>query len=120
MKCVKGWEGLRFVIVALPGLFSYLFWDIFNFHTRHPEYFILCLKHSVLGLGGTKQPAEADLSCILVLTLFRRVKLFKNVCRNQIMIDLEHKLGFSQIEPIIYGHDIQIIHRFIGVVNIVI
>ena len=24
------WEGLRFVIVALPGLFSYLFFSIFN------------------------------------------------------------------------------------------
>ena len=24
------WEGLRFVIVALPGLFSYLFLDIFK------------------------------------------------------------------------------------------
>ena len=24
------WEGLRFVIVALPGLFSYLFWDHFG------------------------------------------------------------------------------------------
>ena len=43
------------------------------FHTRLPEYFILCLKHSVLGLGGTKQPAKADLSCILVLALFRIV-----------------------------------------------
>ena len=25
------WEGLRFVIVALPGLFSYLFWRIYLF-----------------------------------------------------------------------------------------
>ena len=24
------WEGLRFVIVALPGLFSYLFFSIFK------------------------------------------------------------------------------------------
>ena len=24
------WEGLRFVIVALPGLFSYLFFPIYN------------------------------------------------------------------------------------------
>ena len=23
------WEGLRFVIVAVPGLFSYLFWYLF-------------------------------------------------------------------------------------------
>ena len=26
------WEGLRFVIVALPGLFSYLFLQIFKFN----------------------------------------------------------------------------------------
>ena len=44
------------------------------FHTRHPEYLILRLKYSVLGLGGIKQPAEDDLRFILVLTLFLRVK----------------------------------------------
>ena len=29
------WEGLRFVIVALPGLFSHLFFPISEDHTRH-------------------------------------------------------------------------------------
>ena len=47
------------------------------FQTRHLEYLILCLKYSVLGLGGIKQPAEDDLRLILVFTLFRRVKLSK-------------------------------------------
>ena len=28
------WEGLRFVIVALPGLFSYLFCTIIQFHLQ--------------------------------------------------------------------------------------
>ena len=44
------------------------------FQTRQPEYLKLCLKHSVLGLGGIKQPAEDDLKLILVFTLFRIVK----------------------------------------------
>ena len=44
------------------------------FHTRHPEYLKLCLKYSVLGLGGTKQPAVADRKRMVVLTLFRKVK----------------------------------------------
>ena len=29
------WEGLRFVIVALPGLFSYLFWYVLFFCIVH-------------------------------------------------------------------------------------
>ena len=33
------WEGLRFVIVALPGLFSYLFFEIIN-----NKIFILCVR----------------------------------------------------------------------------
>ena len=36
------------------------------YHTRHPEYLILCLKYSVLGMGGIKQPALADLRLILL------------------------------------------------------
>ena len=36
----------------------------------HPEYLILFLKYSVLGLGGIKEPAEDDLRFILVFTLF--------------------------------------------------
>ena len=44
------------------------------FQTRHLEYLILCLKYSVLGLGGIKQPADDDLRLILVFTLFHRVK----------------------------------------------
>ena len=45
------------------------------FHTRYPEYLKLCLKYSVLGLGGTKQPAVDDLKSIVVLiALFRGVK----------------------------------------------
>ena len=30
------------------------------FHIRHPEYLILCLKHSFFGSGGTKHPAAVD------------------------------------------------------------
>ena len=41
------------------------------FQTRQPEYLKLCLKHSVLGFGGIKQPAEDDLKFILVFKLFR-------------------------------------------------
>ena len=44
------------------------------FHTRQPEYLMLCLKYSVLGLGGIKQPAAVDLRLILVLALFLKVK----------------------------------------------
>ena len=35
---------------------------------------MLCLKYSVLGLGGIKQAAEVDLRLILVLALFLKVK----------------------------------------------
>ena len=45
------------------------------FQTRHPEHLTLCLKYSVLGLSGIKQPAEDDLRLIIVFTLFHRVKL---------------------------------------------
>ena len=44
------------------------------FHTRQPEYLMLFLKYSVLGLGGTKQPVEDDLRLILVLALFLKIK----------------------------------------------
>ena len=30
------WEGLRFVIVALPGLFSYLYWPVGMFQSLYP------------------------------------------------------------------------------------
>ena len=44
------WEGLRFVIVALPGLFSYLFWCtpwtfFFSFYT----FLLPFLERMVLG-----------------------------------------------------------------------
>ena len=44
------------------------------FHIKHPEYLRLCLKHSVLGFGGTKQQVDVDLKLIVVLTLYRKVK----------------------------------------------
>lgn len=44
------------------------------FHIKHPEYLKLCLKYSVLGLGGIKQPEAEDLRTIEVLALFRKVK----------------------------------------------
>ena len=37
------WEGLRFVIVALPGLFSYLFYAIMYIFARYGPLF-LCLS----------------------------------------------------------------------------
>ena len=43
------------------------------FHIRQPEYLRLCLKYSVLGLGGTKQQAD-DLKLTVVLTSLRNVK----------------------------------------------
>ena len=45
------------------------------FHNRHPEYIKLFFKYSVLGLGGTKQPAVDDLRLTFVSkTSFLRVK----------------------------------------------
>ena len=32
------WEGLRFVIVALSGLFSYPFYDVIQYYFRHLLY----------------------------------------------------------------------------------
>ena len=40
------WEGLRFVIVALPGLFSYLFCDCGTPWTFLLPFFSLTLAHS--------------------------------------------------------------------------
>ena len=37
------WEGLRFVIVALPGLFSYLFFTLCCFVVYSSKLFVLCL-----------------------------------------------------------------------------
>ena len=31
------------------------------FQIKHPEYLMLCLKHSVLGFWGTKHLVDADL-----------------------------------------------------------
>ena len=43
------WEGLRFVIVALPGLFSYLFlYVMFVWSFLVPNPFFLCLGKAVL------------------------------------------------------------------------
>ena len=36
------WEGLRFVIVALPGLFSYLFFFFFFFFCKNSEMLCVC------------------------------------------------------------------------------
>ena len=42
------WEGLRFVIVAVPGLFSYLFFYIFLHYSNHylPCALSICIKWS--------------------------------------------------------------------------
>ena len=42
------WEGLRFVIVALPGLFSYLFFFFFFSYTIRGQQFKDVLKQSTL------------------------------------------------------------------------
>lgn len=44
------------------------------FHIKQPEYLRLCLKYSVLGLGGTKQQADVDLKLRIELTLLHNVK----------------------------------------------
>ena len=44
------------------------------FHTRQPEYIMLVLKYSVLGVVRTKHPIEEDLRLILVLALFLYIK----------------------------------------------
>ena len=45
------WEGLRFVIVALPGLFSYLFFYLFffieNMFNRAPDYLTLTTSRRI-------------------------------------------------------------------------
>ena len=61
MKCING-----------LGCFDFL-WKIIP-HKAAREYLMLCLKYSVLGLGGIKQPAAVDLRLILVLALFLKVK----------------------------------------------
>ena len=64
------------------------------FHTRYPEYLILRLKYSVLGLGGIKQPAEDDLRYILVLTLFLRVKVSAIYVGATLVLALNLNLAF--------------------------
>ena len=44
------------------------------FNIKRPEYLRLCLKHSVLGLGGTKQPAAGDRKITELLSLLHSEK----------------------------------------------
>ena len=67
------WEGLRFLIVALPGLFSYLFLQyLFNF-----IYFIFCLLKRLLkgnkyfeGIKLILKNRRVDTKVFLFLSLF--------------------------------------------------
>ena len=43
------------------------------FQIKHPEYLMLCLKHSVLGFGGTKHLVDADLRFTNMLKLLRKL-----------------------------------------------
>ena len=91
------------------------------FHNRHPEYLKLFLKYSVLGLGGTKQPAVDDLRLTFASkTLFLREKMFRNIMLGQIVVNLKYKFRFSEIEPIINRHYLQSFHALINVIHIII
>ena len=46
------WEGLRFVIVALPGLFSYLFFKVIPFVMHLNRGYIKILK-KIISINGT-------------------------------------------------------------------
>ena len=76
------WEGLRFVIVAFPGLFSYLFLMLFKIHyglvdivpgtfyepaIAEPEAVIVCINRQPLtmfsGYPSTLAPSENEMHC---------------------------------------------------------
>ena len=54
------WEGLRFVIVALPGLFSYLFFFFFFFFIKYIQvvlkrFLVCCKDYSVICIKQNKK-----------------------------------------------------------------
>ena len=58
------WEGLRFVIVALPGLFSYLFYTQYKQLTRHCSPYCHVLNPMPIHIIYNKQVRSSMLSCI--------------------------------------------------------
>ena len=69
---IRGIESRLYLASYCTNHFRHLLWKVSAvcalltllgnlFHIRHPEYLILCLKHSFFGSGGTKHPAAVDL-----------------------------------------------------------
>ena len=56
------WEGLRFVIVALPGLFSYLFCLVLFYSC----FFLGILNFAIISLGEERERANLSAFCAFV------------------------------------------------------
>ena len=64
------WEGLRFVIVALPGLFSYLF---FYIRTRNSQTYARTYRHAHTHIHTQ--------SVFPFLSLIDNLMIFRNCCK---------------------------------------
>ena len=71
------------------------------FQIKHPEYLMLCLKHSVRGFGGTKHPVVIILGLQMYLNYCASWNFHLYISWSKILIHFEHKFGLPQKQTII-------------------
>ena len=81
------WEGLRFVTVALPGLFSYLFWTVYQRHVKILNHLHISFLRKLLKIKcqdripDTEVPKRAGMQSVHTLLKLAQLRWTGHVTR---------------------------------------